>query len=98
MGNIQMTKSQVIIGSFFETEIRRKIQCDLLSDPTPDGVALLDGIPKFLPYNAVEGEFYTAIGADVWTTESDYTLTYTVTADALSSVTILLHERANTQS
>ena len=67
------------------------------SDPTPDGVALLDGIQKFLPYNA-DGEFYTAFGADVWTTESDYTLTYTVTADALSSVTILLHERANTQS
>nr|CAH0102948.1 unnamed protein product [Daphnia galeata] len=51
-------------------------------DPTPDDVALLDGIPKFLPYNAI-GEFYTAIGADVWTTESDYTLTYTVTVDAL---------------
>ncbi len=56
------------------------------SDPTPDGVALLDGIPKFLTYNAA-GEFYTAIGADVWTTESDYTLTYTVTADALNPST-----------
>ena len=52
------------------------------SDPTPDGVTLLDGIPKFLPYNAVD-EFYMAID-DVWRTESDYTLTYTVTVDELN--------------
>lgn len=52
------------------------------SDPTPNGVTLLDGIPKFLPYNAVE-EFYTAID-DVWRTEADYTLTYTVTVDELN--------------
>jgi hypothetical protein len=52
------------------------------SDPTPDGVTLLDGIPKFLPYNSVD-EFYTAID-DVWRTESDYTLTYTVTVDELN--------------
>ena len=54
----------------------------MFSDPTPDGVTLLDGIPKFLPYNSVD-EFYTAID-DVWRTESDYTLTYTVTVDELN--------------
>ncbi|EFX83387.1 hypothetical protein DAPPUDRAFT_240264 [Daphnia pulex] len=51
-------------------------------DPTPDGETLLDGVPKFLPYNTVD-EFYTAID-DVWRTESDYTLTYTVTVDELN--------------
>jgi hypothetical protein len=56
--------------------------CLLFSDPTPDGVALLDGIPKFAPYNAAD-EFYMAID-EVWTTKSDYTLTYTVTADELN--------------
>jgi len=35
-----------------------------------------------LPYNAVD-EFYMAID-EVWTTESDYTLTYTVTVDELN--------------
>ena len=54
----------------------------MFSDPTPDGVTLLDGILKFLPYNSVD-EFYTAID-DVWRTESDYTLTYTVTVDELN--------------
>ncbi|KAK4035777.1 hypothetical protein OUZ56_027860 [Daphnia magna] len=52
------------------------------SDPTPDGVALLDGIPKFLPYNPVD-ESYMAID-DFWRTEADYTLTYTVTVDELN--------------
>jgi len=52
-------------------------------DPTPDDVPLLDGIPKFLRYNPVD-EFYTAID-DVWRTESDYTLTYTVTVDELNN-------------
>jgi hypothetical protein len=58
-----------------------RVNC-LCSDPTPDGVILLDGIPKFLPYNSVD-EFYMAID-DVWRTESDYTLTYTVTVDELN--------------
>lgn len=55
---------------------------NLFSDPTPDGVALLDGIPKFLPYNPVD-ESYMAID-DFWRTEADYTLTYTVTVDELN--------------
>ena len=54
-------------------------------DPTPEGVTLLDGIPKFLPYNTVD-EFYTAI-AEVWTMDTDYTLTYSVTSDELNSST-----------
>lgn len=55
---------------------------NIFSDPTPEGVALLDGIPKFLPYNSVD-ESYTAID-DIWRTEMDYTLTYTVTVDELN--------------
>ncbi|XP_046631314.1 cholinesterase 1-like [Daphnia pulicaria] len=55
----------------------------IYGDPTPDGVPLLDGIPKFLTYNTVD-EYYTAID-DVWRTESDYTLTYTVTVDELNN-------------
>ena len=55
----------------------------ICSDPTPDGEPLLDGIPKFLPYNTVD-EVYTAID-DVWRTESDYTLTYTITVDELNN-------------
>ncbi|XP_045023594.1 LOW QUALITY PROTEIN: acetylcholinesterase [Daphnia magna] len=54
----------------------------IFGNPTPDGVALLDGIPQFLRYNTVE-ESYTAID-DVWRTEADYTLTYTVTVDELT--------------
>ena len=54
-------------------------------DPTPEGVTLLDGIPKFLPYNTVDA-FYTAID-EVWTTDTDYTLTYTVTADEINPST-----------
>jgi hypothetical protein len=56
---------------------------NFFSNPTPDGVPLLDGIPKFFPYNTVD-EYYTAID-DIWRTESDYTLTYTVTVDELNN-------------
>ncbi|XP_046449413.1 juvenile hormone esterase-like [Daphnia pulex] len=70
-----------------ETEVSRKMlqiwtNFVKYGDPTPDGVALLDGIPKFAPYNAAD-EFYMAMD-EVWSTKSDYTLTYTVTADELN--------------
>ncbi|KAI9552097.1 hypothetical protein GHT06_022434 [Daphnia sinensis] len=54
----------------------------IYGNPTPDGVPLLDGIPQFLRYSSAV-EAYTAID-DVWRSEIDYTLTYTVTADELN--------------
>ena len=52
------------------------------SNPTPDGVTLLDGIPKFLPYNSVN-QSYMKIHEN-WEVKSDYTLTYTITVDELN--------------
>lgn len=53
------------------------------SNPTPDGVELLDGIPEFLPYSRSQ-EAYMDIDCD-WTVKMDYTKTYTVTVDDLKS-------------
>lgn len=50
-------------------------------DPTPDGVDLLPGIPKFEPYNR-QNENYMAIDLN-WEVKSDYKQTYTVTVDEL---------------
>ena len=53
-----------------------------LRDPTPDGIPLLEGIPKFLPYNSVD-EAYLEID-EPWLLKSDYTLTYTATEDEMN--------------
>ena len=55
------------------------------SDPTPDGVALLDGIPKFLPYSAAD-ENYMKIH-ETWSVKKDFTTTYTITVDELKQQT-----------
>ena len=51
------------------------------SDPTPDGVTLLDEIPKFLPYSAAD-ENYMKIH-ETWSVKKDFTTTYTITVDEL---------------
>ena len=68
---------------FYSQRITSRIQIVLVcSNPTPDGVTLLDGIPKFLPYDAVE-QSYMKIHEN-WEVKSDYTLTYTITVDELN--------------
>ena len=54
-----------------------------ISDPTPDDVQLLDGLPKFLPYSR-ETEAYMDIDC-VWESKIDYTRTYTVAADDIKA-------------
>jgi len=51
-------------------------------NPTPDGVPMMEGIPKFQPYNEKD-ESYMSINHD-WTVQHDYTKQYTVTADSQS--------------
>jgi len=48
-------------------------------NPTPDGVELMEGIPKFPPYDSIN-QPYMRIDAE-WTVESDYTNAYTVMGD-----------------
>ena len=51
------------------------------SNPTPDGVQLEPGVPKWPTYNA-NTEYYMAIDRN-WEVRVDYTQTYTVTVDEL---------------
>ncbi|XP_032791458.2 cholinesterase 1 [Daphnia magna] len=72
-----------------ETEVSMKMlqvwtNFVIYGNPTPEGVPLLDGIPPFLPYSSAV-ESYTAID-DVWRSETDYTLTYTITVDELNTL------------
>lgn len=53
------------------------------SNPTPDDVQILEGIPKFLPYSR-SNEAYMDIDCE-WTVKIDYTKSYTVTVDDLNS-------------
>jgi len=55
-------------------------------NPTPDGVPMMEGIPKFQPYNEKD-ESYMSINHD-WTVQHDYTKQYTVTADSQSDAQI----------
>jgi len=48
-------------------------------NPTPDGVEMLEGIPKFEPWT-LEKKSFMSINAD-WELQSDYTATYTVMGD-----------------
>jgi len=48
-------------------------------NPTPDGVTLMPGIPKWPVYDAAS-EYYMAIDRN-WQVKVDYTQTYTVTVD-----------------
>ena len=54
----------------------------IFRNPTPDGVDLPSGIPKWPAYNA-NTEYYMAIDRD-WQIKVDYTQTYTVTVDELN--------------
>lgn len=53
----------------------------LFSNPTPDNITLLEGIPKFLLYSNSD-ENYMKIGT-TWEVKKDFTTTYTITADEL---------------
>lgn len=52
------------------------------SNPTPDNVVLLDGIPKFLPYESINLN-YMKIDS-TWEIKKDFTTTYTITVDELN--------------
>jgi len=53
----------------------------IYGNPTPDGVQLEPGVPKWPTYNA-NTEYYMAIDRN-WEVRVDYTQTYTVTVDEL---------------
>ena len=53
----------------------------MFRDPTPDGVELMDGIPKFLPYTD-STLHYMNIDRD-WSLRQDYPKTFTITVDEL---------------
>lgn len=53
------------------------------SNPTPDEVEQLPGVPKFEPYSR-QKEAYMDIDCE-WTIKLDYTKAYTVTVDDLNS-------------
>lgn len=58
------------------------MKSEINRNPTPDGVALLDGIPKFAPFSQND-ENYMAID-DIWEVKKDFTQTYTITVDELN--------------
>ena len=53
-------------------------------NPTPDGVPLMPGIPKWPAYNA-NTEYYMDIDRN-WDVKVDYTQTYTVAVDEFNPV------------
>ena len=59
------------------------------SDPTPDGVALLDGIPKFLPYSAADKNYMKI--HETWSVKKDFAKTYTITVDELKQQQSKMH-------
>ena len=62
-----------------ELEHRNVIIIAYSRNPTPDGVPLMPGVPKWPAYDAAS-EYYMAIDRN-WQVKVDYTQTYTVTVD-----------------
>ena len=70
-------------SDFCDRKIRECVALCEFSEPTPDGVPMLDGIPA-IPAYTDEEQAYVRIAGD-WSVEYDYSLTYTITADSQRS-------------